>query len=202
MRHGLWRRFFPNARIRVRIVAAVTLAMTAVLLAAGAFVFWRVSYALDRQLNQDLRVYSDLVSAGLRNGQPLPADKPGEVSQTYSTGGQLLAKSDRGVRRLLTPARARSATRTPHRVGLGRFLPPPDQTPYRVTYFTSPTPSGTVVVATAISRNKHDEALRELLLQLGIADLVTVAAAGLVGWAATRAALDPVERYRRRAALR
>jgi len=200
MRQRLWRRFFPNAPIRARIVAAVVLAMSLVLLTTGAFVFWRVSYALDRQLNQDLRAYTDLVVAGIHRGQRLPADKPGEVSQTYSTDGQLLAKSDRGVRRLLTVDQVASATVTPRRLDLGRFVPPPGQTPYRVTYFTSRTPSGSVVVATALSRHKHDEALRELLLQLGLAALATIVAAGVVGWGATRAALDPVERYRRAAA--
>jgi signal transduction histidine kinase len=59
---------------------------------------------------------------------------------------------------------------------------------------------GTVVLATAISRHKHDEALRELLLQLAIADLATALAAAVVGWGATRAALGPVENYRRAAA--
>jgi signal transduction histidine kinase len=195
----LWRRFLPNARIRVRIVAAVVLAMSAVLLAAGGFVFWRVSYALDRQLNQDLRAYTDLVTTGLARGDRLPGDKPGLVSQTFSPDGTRLDKSDQGVRSLLTDSQIRGATARPRRLDLGRFLPPPSEAPYRVRYFTTPTPGGTVVVATAISRRKHDEALRELLLQLGLADLATVAAAGLVGWGATRAALDPVERYRRAA---
>jgi signal transduction histidine kinase len=196
----LWRRFLPNARIRVRIIAAVVVAMTTVLLVAGGFVYWRVSYALDRQLNQDLRAYTDLVTSQLVAGERLPADKPGLVSQTFAADGRVLEKSDQGVRRLLTDQQIRSATSRPEALDLGRFLPPPDQTPYRVRYFTTPTPQGTVVVATAISRHKHDEALRELLLQLALADLATIAAAGLVGWGATRAALDPVERYRRAAA--
>jgi len=196
----LWRRFLPNARIRVRIIAAVVVAMTAVLLVAGGFVYWRVGYALDRQLNQDLRAYTDLVTSQLKAGDDLPADKPGLVFQTFSADGRVVEKSDQGVRQLLTDDQIRSATPHPRRVELGRFLPPPDQTPYRVRYFTTPTPQGTVVVATAISRHKHDEALRELLLQLALADIATIAAAGLVGWGATRAALDPVERYRRAAA--
>ena len=200
MRSLLWRRFLPNARIRVRIVAAVVLAMTVVLLGAAAFVFWRVSFALDRQLNQDLRAYSDLVTTGVAAGEPLPSDKPGEAAQTYATDGTLLAKSDAGVRRLLAVDQVAAATRTPRRVDLERLIPVPGRTPYRVRYFTVGTPSGTVVVAAAISRHKHDEALRELLLQLALADLATIAAAGLVGWGATRAALDPVERYRRAAA--
>ena len=50
-----------------------------------------------------------------------------------------------------------------------------------------------------ISRNKHDEALRELLLQLAIADALVLAAASFVGYRTARAALDPVEAYRRAA---
>jgi len=197
---ALWRHFLPHARIRVRIVAAVVLAMTAVLIAAGGFVYWRISFALDRQLNQDLSAYTDLVTSGLNEGDPLPADKPGLVSQTFTTDGRILDKSDSGVRTLLTDQQIRSATADSQGFDLGRFIPPPAQNPYRVRYFTTSTPQGTVVVATAISRHKHDEALRELLLQLCIADLATILAAGLVGWGATRAALDPVERYRRAAA--
>lgn len=200
MRHLIWRRFLPNARIQLRIVSAVVLAMAMVLVGAGAFVFWRISYALDRQIDQDLLVYADLVSAGLRAGDPLPGDKPGEVAQTYLPSGDLLAKSDEGVRRLLSTARVAGATARPRQVDLGRLIPPPSRNPYRVRYFTTSTPTGTVVVACAISRKKHDEALRELLLQLGLADLATITAAGLVGWGATRAALGPVERYGRAAA--
>jgi signal transduction histidine kinase len=58
------------------------------------------------------------------------------------------------------------------------------------------TPKRTVVLAAAISRRKHDEALRELLAQLVIADLATLIAASLVGYGVARAALRPVERYR------
>lgn len=197
---ALWSHFLPHARIRVRIVAAVVLAMTAVLLVAGGFVYWRVSFALDRQLNQDLSAYADLVKSGLKDGDPLPADKPGLVSQTFTTDGRVVDKSDGGVRTLLTDHQIRSATSQSQVFDLGRFLPPPGLNPYRVRYFTMSTPQGTVVVATAISRHKHDEARRELLLQLCLAYLATILAAGLVGWGATRAALGPVERYRRAAA--
>jgi signal transduction histidine kinase len=58
------------------------------------------------------------------------------------------------------------------------------------------TTQGVRVVASAISKSKHDEALRELLFQLVIADLITLIAASLVGYGTARAALNPVERYR------
>jgi signal transduction histidine kinase len=81
---------------------------------------------------------------------------------------------------------------------VGHMLPPSPH-PYRVITAPVRTPKGRVVVAYAISRAKHDEALRELLVQLLIADLVTLLAASLVGFGTARAALNPVERYRRAA---
>jgi two-component system, OmpR family, sensor kinase len=196
----LWRRFLPRARISIRIVTAVVLAMSLVLLVAGAFVYWRISYALDRQLNQDLAAYTNVVRATVAAGNPLPQDDPGLVAQTYTLDGDILTKSDPGVRNLLNAAAVRAAGSTPQTLNIGRLIPPPSENPYRVRYQLTGTADGNIVVATAISRHKHDEALRELLLQLAIADLATVLAAGIVGWGATRAALGPVERYRKAAA--
>ncbi len=81
---------------------------------------------------------------------------------------------------------------------VGAFLPPPDRA-YRVQARLVATPQGDRVVVAAISRSKHDEALRELLLQLAIADLLALGGASFVGYRTARAALDPVEAYRRAA---
>jgi hypothetical protein len=53
------------------------------------------------------------------------------------------------------------------------------------------------VVLAVISHNMHDEALRELPLQLAIADLLVLAADSFVGYRTARAALYPIEAYRR-----
>ena len=79
---------------------------------------------------------------------------------------------------------------------MGPLFPPSDR-PYRVVAAELALARGNWVVAAAISRRKHDEALRELLLQLAIADLMALVAASFVGYRTARAALDPVERYRR-----
>ena len=118
----VWRRFLPRARITTRIVAAVSVAMAVVLVAAGAFVYWRISFALDRQLDQDLRAYTDIVVRDVRAGESLPADNPGEAAQTYDASGSLLAKSDAGVRTLLDSTTVRSATTTARVVDLGDQL--------------------------------------------------------------------------------
>ena len=197
---NLWARFLPGRRIGTRIVAAVTLAMTVVLVGAGAFVYWRISYALDRQLDQDLRAYADITARQVREGTALLPDSPGETAQVYTPDGALLSRSDAGVPRLASPDRIAGVTGTArHSYDVGRMLPP-SRRAYRVSVFRSPSPSGDVVVVAAISRRKHDEALRELLGQLALTDLITVLAAGLVGYGVTRAALGPVERYRRAAA--
>ena len=72
---SLWRRLFGDRPIVTRLVAAVAATMTVVLLVASAFVFWRVEYALNRQLNQDLNashavVTRDLPEAVLAVGNP------------------------------------------------------------------------------------------------------------------------------------
>jgi signal transduction histidine kinase len=195
-----WARFLPEHRIGTRLVAAVTLAMTVVLVCAGAFVYWRVSFALDRQLDQDLRAYADFTARQVRNGTALLANGPGETAQLYTPEGSLISRSDADVPRLASRERITAVTGA-HRSSfdVGRMLPPTSRV-YRVSVFRSPSPDGEVVVVAAISRRKHDEALRELLGQLALTDLITVLAAGLVGYGVTRAALGPVERYRRAAA--
>jgi signal transduction histidine kinase len=189
-----WRRLFGDRPIVTRLVVAVAATMTVVLLLAGAFVFWRVEYALNRQLNQDLNAYHAVVTRDLSTGDAPPADTPGQSYQVYDRRGRVIA-GDAKTRLVGAATVAEAAAGTPIRKDIGSMLPPSER-PYRVVISRATTSAGPVVVASAISRRKHDEALRELLLQLAIADLATLIAASLVGYGVARAALRPVERYR------
>jgi signal transduction histidine kinase len=60
-------------------------------------------------------------------------------------------------------------------------------------------PAAGAVAATAVRLDQRDEALRELLAQLAIANLLALALASFVGYRLAHAALDPVERYRAQA---
>ena len=193
----LWQRLVGDRPIVTRLVVAVAAAMTVVLVLAAAFVYWRVSYALDRQLDQDLDAYQGVVERAVRTGQQPPGDTPGETFQVYDGRGDVVA-GNRGIPPLLAAEDLADARAGESRFDVGRFLPPSDRA-YRVEAHLVRTPQGDRVVASAISRRKHDEALRELLLQLAIADVVTLAGASFVGYRTARAALDPVERYRRAA---
>ena len=189
-----WRRLVGDRPIVTRLVMAVAVTMTAVLLIAGGFVFWRVGYALNRQLDQDLDAYQQVVQRAISTGSTPPTDTPGQSYQVYDLRGRIIAGD--ATRRLADQETVeQAAAGTKFRADVGSLLPPTDH-PFKVGVAQVETPSGTVVVAAAISKNKHDEALRELLLQLAIADLATLVAASLVGYGTARAALNPIERYR------
>ncbi len=191
---SLWRRLFGDRSIVTRLVVAVAATMTVVLLAAGAFVFWRVEFALNRQLNQDLDAYHAVVKRDLSTGETPPADTPGQSYQVYDRRGRVIG-GDARTRLVDADTVAHAGTAASIRQDVGSMLPPSVR-PYRVITSPVKTATGQVVVASAISRRKHDEALRELLAQLVFADLATLVAASLVGYGVARAALRPVERYR------
>jgi signal transduction histidine kinase len=165
-----------------------------VLAGAGAFVYWRVEFALNRQLDQDLDAYHAVITRDLVTGDSPPEDTPGQSYQLYDRQGRVVGGDARG-RLVDVGTAARAPTSGTARRDHGRLLPASAH-PYRVLVSRVTTPRGPVVAAAAISRSKHDEALRELLLQLVIADLATLVAASLVGYGVARGALRPVERYR------
>ena len=190
----LWRRLVGHRPIVTRLVLAVAGTMAVILLATGALVFWRVQYALNRQLDQDLAAYQQVIERAVGTGSRPPTDTPGQSYQVYDARGRVIGGNAR-TRLVDRETVARAATGTEQREDVGNIFPPTDH-PYRVVARRVETTGAPVVVASAISKAKHDEALRELLVQLAIADLITLVAASLVGYGTARAALNPVERYR------
>jgi signal transduction histidine kinase len=185
----------------LRLVLAVALAMSIVLSGAAALVYWRVQYALDQQLDEDLTVYQHSLASAVSNNGHLPAGPMGSTYQVLdSHGGVLRAGNAAHGRPLLTPAELDAVVggRTVRR-DQGALLPiSPD--PLRLEATRATFKGRSVVAVAAVARGHRDEALRELLGQLGIASALTLLAASYVGYRTARAALGPVERYRRGAA--
>jgi signal transduction histidine kinase len=188
--------------LRVRLVAGFVVAMLVLLTAAGAFVYWRVEYALDRgldaELDQATTVITPLVAPTGRVTSPAAADATGAGWQVLDENGSVLdsggtAPTDPLVR-TADLGRVRSGAMTED---IGKLLPIADK-PYRVQV-TALDPTDHFLVV-GVRRDHRDEALRELVAQLTIAGLGALAVAALVGDLLARAALRPVERYRRRAA--
>ncbi|GAW51872.1 MULTISPECIES: sensor histidine kinase [unclassified Nocardioides] len=188
--------------LRVRLVAGFVVAMLVLLGAAGAFVYWRVEYALDRgldtELDQATAVITPLVDASGRVASPAAADATGAGWQVLGSNGQLLDSGGTAPTTSLVPAADLDEVGSgPITKDIGRLLPVADQ-PYRVQ-ITALDPTGPYLVV-GVRRDHRDEALRELLLQLSLAGLGALVVAAVVGDLLARAALRPVERYRRRAA--
>jgi len=191
--------------LRVRLVAGFAAAMSLVLTAAGAFVYWRVAYALDHALNSELMDTSTRLA-----GQVMPSGQladesallSGERYQVLDAQGHVLAHSpSESASPIVDAGVVRAASDGPVRRDLGTLLPGSRRT-LRV-YVTAVNSSGggpAAVLVVAVQRGQRDEALRELLAQLLLAGLATLVVTAVVGERLAKASLRPVERYRRQAA--
>jgi len=190
--------------LRVRLVAGFAAAMLVVLAGAGTFVYLQVRGALDHELNAELALTGSRLATDInRTGQSTGRSKlfSGERYQVFDSAGNVLTQSPfRSTRPLLSPAEVQAALGGPIWDDNGEVLLPDSEATRVYGVALKPgTGSSAAVLAVAASRDQRDEALRELLLQLSVAGLATLVLAAFVGDRLARAALWPVERYRRQA---
>jgi two-component system, OmpR family, sensor kinase len=196
------RRRLARLPLRTRLVAGFVAVMLVLLTAAGAFVYWRVQYALDRGLDGELSnatvTLAPLVGNDGTMTSPQSADATGAGWQVLAPDGTVLDSGGPAPDRPLVSASDLQRVGThPHTFDIGDLLPASEQ-PYRVR--VSALDHRTAYLLVAVRRDHRDEALRELLAQLTLAMLGALAVAAVVGDLLARAALRPVERFRRRAA--
>lgn len=200
------RRRVRRLSLRVRLVAGFSVAMLLLLTAAGAFVYWRVQYALDRGLDTELKsatgVIEPVVGADGVVSSPDTANATGAGWQVLDRTGDVVDSGGPASRKsLISESRLDQVGESGFRTfDVGSFLPVANE-PYRVR--VTALPGGTDQAAyllVGVRRDHRDEALRELLLQLTLAGLGALVVASVVGDVLARLALRPVERYRRRAA--
>jgi len=200
------RRRVRRLPLRVRLVAGFSVAMLLLLTAAGAFVYWRVQYALDRGLDVELRsataVIEPVVGTDGVVTSPDTANATGTGWQVLDRTGDVVDSGGPAPRTsLISQSRLDQVGDSGFRTfDVGSFLPAADE-PYRIR--VTALPGGTDQAAyllVGVRRDHRDEALRELLLQLTLAGLGALVVASVVGDLLARLALRPVERYRRRAA--
>ncbi len=190
--------------LRIRLIAGFAAAMLVVLAAAGTFVYFRVEYALDLRLNEDLAAQSTQLAQSVP-AHAAPALAPGTSYQLLDAGNHVLsASSDLAGVSLLRPDEAATALHRPVRGDRGNLFAIDSHTLrlYAVPLDSDATPpAGQAAVAlVALDRGQRDEALRELIGQLSLANLAALGIASLVGYRLAHAALTPVERYRTEAA--
>jgi two-component system, OmpR family, sensor kinase len=199
------RRRMARLPLRVRLVAGFSATMFLVLAAMSAFVYWRVHFALDRQLNGDLtsdtRVLAPLVGPNGQLSSGVRGVVDSELYQVLDHDGNVLSASPTlQSRAIVSPAMARRAIRAPVLSDVGALLPT-TRDPLRVyvTELPSADQQQAAFLVVAVRRNHRDEALLELLVQLSVAGFAALLATALVGERLARFALLPVERYRAQA---
>jgi two-component system OmpR family sensor kinase len=190
--------------LRVRLVAGFVGVMTGLLTAAGAFVYWRVQVDLDNRLNADVTTQAATAQAAwdrTRNPAAALAGLPaGALAQILNVNGTVLAHTGAATGLTLLPARDLPQARS--RIvdtAPGNLL---TSGSHRLRVLSLPLPEAAhapVIAIVAVRLGQRDEALRELLAQLAVANLGALAIASVVGYRLTRAALLPVERYRSQA---
>jgi two-component system, OmpR family, sensor kinase len=191
--------------LRVRLVSGFSVAMLLLLVAAGAFVYWRVEYALDRGLDTELKSATAVIEPAVGTDgvvtSPDTANATGTGWQVLDRTGDVVDSGGSAPRKSLTSESrldqiGKSGSGT---FDVGSFLPIANE-PYRVRVTALPGGSDQAAyLLVGVRRDHRDEALRELLLQLTLAGLGALLVASLVGDGLARLALQPVERYRRRA---
>ncbi|WGY02471.1 HAMP domain-containing sensor histidine kinase [Nocardioides sp. QY071] len=180
--------------LRARLVAGFSVATLVVLVAAGAFVYWRVDFALDRALDTEL-------AHGVSTLGPIVGDdgvaRDRDAAEAIGLAWQVVDDDgtvvDHGGPAGTTPMLVTSGYGkhdVEARLSTGRAS-------YRIRAVGLAHQRRLLV---GVRRDREDEALRELLLQLVVAGLGTLLVTAFVGDRLARAALRPVERYRQQAA--
>jgi signal transduction histidine kinase len=186
--------------LRARLVAGFVAAMLIVLSATGGFLYWRVEYGLDRQLDATLTQASatikPLITADRTVRSTTQADATGVGWQVLTDDGTVVASG--GLLAGRTPVPVRDLRRDGSQFLDEGTMVPISASPLRLMV-TALSPDGSGFLVVAVHRDHRDESLRELLVQLLIAGFGALLVTSIVGDLLARAALRPVERYRVRA---
>jgi len=180
--------------VRVRLTAAFAVAMVAVLVGAGLFVYVRLKNDLDESVTAGLEARAGAVLAASSASAGAPGDSEEGFAQLLSTDGAVLDSSG-GIRgEAISRAELRRAAagdeilverEVPGTEGTARVLARAD--------------GGPEVAAVGQSLDDRDETLGNLVTSFAVGGPIAVVLASLLGYALAAAGLNPVEAMRRRA---
>jgi two-component system, OmpR family, sensor kinase len=183
--------------IRLRLTIAFTLAMAVVLVAVGAFVYWRLASDLLSSIDMSLRSRGETVETAVEGGR-FPAqsgilvDADEAFAQVIDSSGRLVDSSPAVSRAPLLAASTLRAMRGPtfvdHTI--------PGVNPARLLVIPNGAGAERTYVVVGATLSDRGEALTSLLLLLAIGGPITLALAALAAWILAGAALRPVERLR------
>lgn len=184
--------------IRLRLMLPFAVAMAAVLVATGVFVYVRVGAQLLSSVDTNLRGQLAEVHSNVREGHRLIDQDVSEgptVATVELTTGEVLAATPASLARM--PLAPNVGTRRPHFFSAGI---PGLRGTWRIAEQRTTLARRPVVLAVARSLAGRDETLDKLAREFTFASPVALLLAALAGYGLAAAALRPVEAMRRRAA--
>ena len=193
--------------IRVRLTVGFALVMAVVLAATGAFVYVRLSSALDKTINTGLRSRAQDVASLVQQSDTglSQASSTGilEAGESYAqvltlTGRVVDATPELGSASLLDQSQLSRATRRQILLRIGPVGA--TDTPSRLLAVPISAQETKLIVVVGTSLEARDDALGTLSTQLVIGGLFALILASLAGYALAAAALRPVSAMRQRAA--
>jgi heavy metal sensor kinase len=192
--------------IRLRVTLAFTAAMAVVLLAVGLFLYLRLEAQLDESINNGLRsragelsAFAHTSSRSLDSHKASLIEQDESFAQVLNQEGQVLDSTPQlADRPVLTPAELKEAARSA--VFVERSGLPGIDARARLLAAPIDTSRGRLIVVVGSSLADRNDAVDGLATLLLIGGPVALLLASLVGYAAARGALGPVESMRERAA--
>ncbi len=183
--------------IRVRLAAGFGVAMAAVLVGLGIFVYFRVDSALLRSVDDSLRAQAGDSSQHVHGGSLIDPDvgESGTVVEVIDANGRVIRSAPTGLPPLIdrrTLSRARTG-----RVIVTVSRGPGESSDWRA--LAEPVSGGVLVVARSL--RQREETLHHVFRVLLIAGPLGLLLATTGGYLLAAAALRPVESMRRRASV-
>lgn len=193
--------------IRLRLTLVFGCAMAIVLVAVGAFLYFRLASELDRAIDEGLRSRAADIAgllqstgSGLDGTATIQGVGDDSFTQVLDDQERIVAASQGvGEEPVLTAEQLSSAAASPRLLEVGPVASI-DDGPTRLLVIEVPLDGGNAVIVVGTSLEERDEALASLLAQLLVVLPIALLVTSVLGYVVAAAALRPVDAMRRRAA--
>jgi heavy metal sensor kinase len=182
--------------IRTRLAVVCATLVGALVVGLGTLVYLRLEADLRAAADDGLASRADQLIAEPPSGStidPGPSDVGDVFAQVLTRDGTVMATSPGLVPGSVVPANELASLDGPRY--FETTVPTTTDEPVLARVLATATSDGRVIV-TGVAFDDQRDALDRLLYLFGLAGLVAVVLAGVVGWLVARAALRPVERMR------
>jgi heavy metal sensor kinase len=189
--------------IRVRLTLTFALAMAVVLVATGAFLYFRLASSLDEAIDEGLQAQLAQVQPAVRVGRSIrdtPLAEEERFVQVLTRDGRIVDATPQVATSPALPPRWLERAATDETFSVESNDVPGFRGPTRLLVRRMATPAGERLVVVGASLEDRNDTVHGLLTELLLIGPAALLLASLLGYAVAAAALRPVESMRAEAA--